>query len=106
MSITPASEAGFQVAVLRYARLRGWRVAHFRPARTVEGWRTAVSADGTGFPDLVLVRQGKLIVAELKSSKGTLTPEQEQWIRELHHAGVEVRVWRPEDWPEIERELS
>jgi hypothetical protein len=28
--------------VIELAKLRGWRTAHFRPARTAHGWRTAV----------------------------------------------------------------
>ena len=46
------SERELQDAVIQLARLLGWRVAHFRPAMTTRGWRTPVSADGAGFPDL------------------------------------------------------
>jgi hypothetical protein len=45
------SEAAFTDAVIELARLGGWRVAHFRPARTASGWRTPVQGDGAGFPD-------------------------------------------------------
>jgi len=34
------SEADFESRVVDFARLLGWRVAHFRPARTAKGWRT------------------------------------------------------------------
>lgn len=34
------TEAQFQAAVVDLARLAGWRVAHFRPARTSHGWAT------------------------------------------------------------------
>jgi hypothetical protein len=47
------SERDFQAAVLEAARVFGWHVAHFRPARTAHGWRTPVAADGAGFPDIV-----------------------------------------------------
>ena len=50
----------------------GGRVAHFRPPRTVHGWRTAVAADGAGFPDLVMVRGSRLLAAELKSERESL----------------------------------
>lgn len=47
------SEAELQSAVIELARTLGYRVAHFRAARTAQGWRTPVEADGAGFPDLV-----------------------------------------------------
>jgi hypothetical protein len=46
-------EQSFQSVVIEVARLTGWRVAHFRAARTAHGWRTPVTADGAGWPDLV-----------------------------------------------------
>ena len=33
--------------------------------------------------------------AELKSSKGSLTPEQKAWLDDLICAGQETHVWRP-----------
>lgn len=95
-------EAQFQQALLQVARLQRWRVAHFRPARTDKGWRTAVEADGAGFPDLVLVRPPRLIFAELKADDGELAAAQEAWIAALAQVpGVEIVVWRPADWNQI-----
>lgn len=98
------TEAAFQAQVIELAHLFGWRVAHFRPALTKHGWRTPVSADGKGFPDLVLVRRKRLIFAELKSQRGRLSPEQRDWWEALTHV-AEAYVWRPSDWPAIEAEL-
>jgi hypothetical protein len=114
------TEAELQHAVIEYARLFGWTVAHFRVAQTKRGWRTPVAADGAGFPDLVLVRGPRLIFAELKSASGRLRDEQEHWIRRLgtvadavdqavadsalrdydfdEPPAVEVHEWRPDDW--------
>src|SRR4051794_27414866 len=58
-------EAVFQDQVIEIAHIYRWRVAHFRPAQTSRGWRTPVAADGMGFPDLVLIRQPEMIIAEL-----------------------------------------
>lgn len=99
------TEAEFQKAVIEYAQMRGWRVAHFRPARTEKGWRTAVTGDGVGFPDLVLVRR-RVIFAELKSDTGCVSVAQADWINALHDAGQEAYVWRPKDWDQIERTLT
>jgi hypothetical protein len=101
-----ASEADFTAAVLEYAGLRGWKTAHFRPARTRRGWRTAVQGDGLGFPDLVLLRGAKLLVCELKTKRGTLAPAQRAWLEAWKEAGADVRVWRPSDWDTIERVLA
>jgi hypothetical protein len=99
------AEKDLQQAVIETGRLFGWRVAHFRPARTNRGWVTPVAADGKGFPDLVLVndRTGRLIFAELKSLTGRVTVEQQQWLDGLRMVAaacdeVEVHVWTTADW--------
>jgi hypothetical protein len=92
------SEDAFLAAVLDVVHLYGWKAAHFRPAQTARGWRTAVGGDGTGFPDLVLVHPRKgLIVAELKTATGTLNPEQLAWQAILVAARVRYFLWRPAD---------
>lgn len=111
------SEADLQDAVIDLARLLGYRVAHFRPARVGTGdnqrWVTPVAADGKGFPDLVLVGRGRVVFAELKSADGRLAPDQKGWLDAiadtvmLGMAIVDVHVWRPSHWHDgtIEHEL-
>lgn len=101
-------EASFQSAVIAVARLHGWKVAHFRKARTKRGWVTAVSADGQGWPDLLLChpQRGLILARELKVPPNTTTPEQETWLCVLRACGVDARVWTPTDWVEIQRTLS
>lgn len=107
MSDLPAiTEAAFTKQVLDLARVFGWRSAHFRPARTANGgWRTAVSGDGVGWPDLVLCRGAVILVAELKVGRGKATPEQQAWLAAFRAAGVPAFEWRPEDWEAIEAVL-
>lgn len=62
-----------------------------------------------GFPDLTLVKAGRLIFAELKTERGKTTPEQDAWLADLRtveletydtdplDAVVRVYVWRPSD---------
>lgn len=95
------SEEDLQTRILQAATLYGWRAAHFRPARTAKGWRTPMSGD-PGFPDLVLARDGVLIVPELKSRRGRTSPDQDLWLEAL---GPHARLWRPADWPAIQNEL-
>ncbi len=106
---TQPTEAQFTDMVLQFALLHRWRRLHIRPARTLKGWKTPVQGDGKGFPDLLLLRAGQMVVAELKVGKGKTTPEQEAWLAEfrlLPGAAVLVKVWRPEDWREIEETLA
>lgn len=91
------TEADLQECVIQTAHLFGWRVAHFRAARTAHGWATPVAADGKGFPDLVLVRD-HVIFAELKSSTGRLSHEQSEWMIALRATGAEYHLWTPADW--------
>ena len=93
-------ERDWQRDVIRLAQTLGWKCAHFRPAQTSKGWRTAVAADGAGFPDLCLVRD-RIIFAELKNEKGQPTEQQLEWIAALQVAGVEAYVWRPDDLDQV-----
>ncbi|HEX3332581.1 MAG TPA: VRR-NUC domain-containing protein [Gaiellales bacterium] len=88
------TEHAFQTAIIDLARLLGFKVAHFRAARTAHGWRTPVAADGKEFVDLVLAKPGRLIFAECKSEAGRLTKEQRAWTAVLGAAGAEVYVWQ------------
>lgn len=99
------SEEYFFDQVVDLAHLYGWKVAHFRPARTKWGWRTAVSANGAGFPDCVFLRE-RVIYAELKSETGELSPEQYEWLATLAEAGQEVYLWKPSDFEEIQKVLE
>jgi len=102
------TEAEFQTQVIDLAHLYGWRVAHFRPAMTKSGrWVTPVSADGAGFPDLVMARRGFKIFAELKVG-AKLEDEQRKWLDELGPTTDRclVVLWRPDDWPHIEAALK
>ena len=81
----------FMPAVIALAKRCGWKVYHTHDSRKSE----------PGFVDLVMARKGRRIFAELKSAKGVVTPEQQEWLVEL--AGdatekTEVHLWRPDAW--------
>lgn len=106
VALVIATERDLMAVVLDLARLLGWRVAHFRPARTERGWRTPVEGDGAGFPDLVLVRGRRLVFAELKGPRGRVTPAQSEWLRALSAVEtVETAIWTLSDWDAIEEAL-
>ncbi len=91
------TERELQDWIVGAARLLGWRVAHFRPAWTEKGWRTAGAYDAQGWPDLCLVRE-RVVFAEVKLERGRLAAEQDAWLDVLRNAGQEVHIWRPRDW--------
>lgn len=84
--MTP-TEAECTTTIVEAAQLLGYRVAHFRPARTMHGWRTALQGDA-GWPDLAIVGHGRIFVVELKRRGGKVTDDQQAWIDALDAAGV------------------
>lgn len=97
MTVTAISENQLQQSVLDLAGYAGWHLRY----HTLNSKGSAA-----GFPDLVLVRPPELLVAELKSERGKLTGPQRAWLQALDVCGIEVHVWRPADWHEIERRLT
>lgn len=92
------SEAEFQRQVTQLADALGWSLQY----HTHDSRRSQ-----PGFPDLVLVHPGqrRLIYAELKAARGAVSDAQWAWHMALRGAGQEAYIWRPADWPDIERAL-
>lgn len=104
-----ASEAAFQAQVEQLAAFYGWHLRYHAPdniPRRTRTGRVMVQDVTPGFPDLWLLREPDLIVAELKTEKGRLSPAQQQWIAALTACGLEVYIWRPSDFDEINARLS
>ena len=95
LTALPETEDQFLTWILDRARASRWRTIHVRPGRTGAGeWRTPVQGDGVGFPDLVIVRD-RIVYAEVKSERGTLSTEQAEWRERIIFAGGEWHLWRP-----------
>lgn len=101
----PLTAAEYRTAAAR-AMTEAQLLAAVRRLATALGWRTYHTHDSrrspAGFPDLTLVRRGRLVFAELKTERGKTTGEQDAWLADL--ADVELRadnvrayVWRPRD---------
>ena len=105
-AVLTESEADLQQKAIDYLHLKGYRVAHFRPAQAIKNgkvtWRTAVSADGIGFPDLCAVGRDIRFV-EVKSHTGQLSEAQKDWLRVLALAGILWFVLKPENWESFTR---
>lgn len=91
------SEKEFQRQIVELAEMLGWYVYHTFDARRSQ----------RGFPDLALIRPPRLIFAEVKRQKGKVSEHQAAVLELLNRCPhVESYVWRPSDWPQIERLLS
>lgn len=91
------SEKQFQQQVIDLAKMTGWKTYHTHDSRR----------SNPGFPDLVMVRRGRMIFAELKTRTGRVSAEQEQWLDELRQCpNAEVYLLRPADMPLIAQILS
>ncbi len=91
------TETDWQARVADLGRWRGWRVHYSADSRrSTAGW-----------PDLVMVRRSRLVIAELKTATGRVTAEQRRWLAALAAVpGVEAYLWRPKDWAVVERLLA
>ncbi len=103
------SEADFQENVVAEAERQGWRVYHVEKVLVTKGskqyWITPVTEPD--FPDLHLLRGGRIIYAELKRQKGYPTKGQKEYLGMLSavafvaHGAIGVYVWRPSDMDDI-----
>jgi len=83
------TEAELQARIKELALCLGWMYYHTRDSRRSD----------LGFPDLVLVRDENVIIAELKREKGRLTAAQETWGAALSNCKtVDYYLWRPAHW--------
>lgn len=97
-------ERYFTDDVKRYARRGGWLPFHTLHAK----------GSDPGFPDLILLRVPRLVVAELKIPPNTTSDWQDCWLAGFAslgllsgpHLSIETYLWTPADWPEIERVLT
>lgn len=112
-------EGDLQAAIIGLCQRMGHLVFHDPDARRCRHCgQMQFDKRVRGFPDLMIVRMPKrglrgpwLILAELKTERGQLSTEQRVWRTYLSVAaklcpGVLYAVWRPHDWPMIQRLLS
>lgn len=91
--MTFASEKDFQAAVVALCAWLGLAVFHPYESRRSQ----------PGYPDLTVVGPGGVLWRELKTTTGRVSPAQRDWLARLTDAGMDARVWRPDDWPNMIR---
>jgi len=79
---------------------------HVEKSLDVEKNRKNVSVKG--WPDWTIRGPRGVLFRELKSQRGRVEPEQQEWLDALTAAGADAGVWRPEDLlsERIQRELT
>jgi hypothetical protein len=91
------TEAQFLTQVKQLAELMGWRVYHTLRSK----------GSDKGFPDLVMLRDGRQVVAELKVGSNRATAAQLAWLQDFAEVpGVEAHLWTPELWDHITEILN
>ena len=85
------SERALSRSIVALATRLGWRVHTLSDSRSLRSHHP-------GFPDLFMVRRGRILAVELKAERGRMREGQQEWLDDLRAAGVWTHVWRPEDW--------
>lgn len=97
---TPAgglSEKQWLAQVRALAREHHWMTYHTLRSQGSEA----------GWVDLVCLKPPVLLLAELKTQQGRLTPHQQQWLEGLRAVDqVHVHLWRPDDWTTVRQVLA
>lgn len=111
--------------IIAYAVARGWGepisdgMTPAEKAALLRPYHTHIAKRGaSGFPDLLMVRRGRMVIAELKRQKSArVSPAQQKWLEALAAVAdntpvvergfraVEVYLWRPADWDQIVKVL-
>lgn len=81
-------ELDTQAAIIELCLLLGFLVFHDNDPRR----------NRAGFPDLVIVGYGVVIIIELKTDRNEPTPEQRAWLTAFIEAGLDARVYRTSAW--------
>lgn len=97
----PITESQWQRQVTDLATRLGWDWLHVERMGNARGeWRTpAYGPLGKGWPDLVLIRRGTTVYAELKAQNKYPSEAQKIVLAILANASPHVYVWRPSDFP-------
>lgn len=105
------SERAWQGQVLQLARLFRWAFWHDnatnaprRCPRCKEPIR--IPRNTKGWPDLFLLRDDTLVIAELKAESGAPTHEQREWLERFRRVRrILVVVWKPRDLDAVQAAL-
>lgn len=97
MTVPRVTEKAWQATILEAAQVLGYLCFHAYDSRRSE----------PGFPDLLCVRDGRVVVIECKTETGRVTPAQATWLALLATVpGINVMIARPSQWDDVESVLK
>ena len=100
------TEGQLSFHIVSLAERLGWRVFTIRDSKAAK----LASRTGPGFPDLVMIRTGSVLIVELKTWKTRcrFQPGQREWLEAWRATGADVRIWTERDWAsgEIQERLA
>lgn len=91
------SETEEQVAFVQWLEAKGYKFTSIPNSTFTRSWKQKLHNRAVGlragFPDLIVIAEGKIMCVEMKRRKGSkLTPAQSQWIEALNAAGLPTQV--------------
>jgi len=99
-----------QDGIAALAQAKGWRCAHFSPGRVgpKDKWITNYAYQSKGWPDLFLVRAGRLVAIEVKGDGDSVSRQQLDWLNALRDVGAQTAIVGPKEWASgaVERLLA
>jgi hypothetical protein len=90
------NERQFQASIVEAAGYAGWSCY----------WTWNSQHSPAGWPDLVLLKDGRILIYECKTAQGRIRPEQLACLALLQAAGIPARIVRPADIDEVLAELQ
>lgn len=93
---TPLEEVE-QATFVRWLEIKGYKFTAIPNSTYTKSWkqkaRNKLMGLRAGFPDMVVIAEGKFMAVEMKRIKdGRITPAQSSWIESLKSANVPVAV--------------
>ena len=100
------TESDLMESIMQYAELKGWAYMHAYDSRRVKCYHPDMPEAKGGFPDLMLIRDNRLLFVEVKAEWGRLTVRQERWADSIRKAQIECAIVRPSNWDEFRKVLD
>ena len=87
-------ESAIQSHIIQYMTMRNWFVMRLNSGMVENKYGGRIRLAPAGTPDLLLIKDGKILFIEVKSAIGKITPLQEEFAEKLRSYGAEVILSR------------
>lgn len=99
MTLPIPTEEVEQANFVQWLTIKGFKFTAIPNSTYTKSWKQKAKNTRTGlragFPDLIVIAQGKFMCVEMKrTAGGSTTPMQKDWIEALNAAGIPAKVCR------------